>query len=204
MEVAVLFTTLWLTTMRNIQTRIYDQVLVEEGIQITQQPTIEEDEEIDESWLFDFAWKHFSYLLPDAHFWVKEVVRWLVLTVTLPWNLIPVVGWAAFLFVNGSFLAWELQGRYFQLSRNAELKTQVKHLLRHPRQYLELGVTGFLLQLIPILGPLCTIPNVVGAALATCDIQRQQKIEGVNGVKGKKRRVKGTSGSKISEERKLE
>lgn len=97
-------------------------------------------------------------------------LRVVVLVVTLPLNLIPVVGTIAWVWLNGTILAWEYHLFYFEL-RNLNYEQQKQFIEKRKAQYSSFGMQAMFLEMIPFLGALFLFTNAVGAALFAADLE---------------------------------
>ncbi|WWC87068.1 uncharacterized protein L201_001954 [Kwoniella dendrophila CBS 6074] len=108
---------------------------------------------------------------PLSKFSTDNVVRYIL---TLPLNLIPVVGTVFFLGFNGFKSGPGYHARYFQLKGYDKTKRQ--ELIKKRRgAYTAFGTMAMVLNLIPGLSILFTFTNAVGAALWASDLERKGK-----------------------------
>ncbi|WRT64949.1 uncharacterized protein IL334_001890 [Kwoniella shivajii] len=104
---------------------------------------------------------------PLSRFSTDNVVRYVL---TLPLNLIPVVGTVFFLGFNGFKSGPGYHARYFQLKGYDKAKKQ--ELIKKRRgAYTAFGTTAMVLNLIPALSILFTFTTSVGAALWASDLE---------------------------------
>lgn len=97
-------------------------------------------------------------------------LRIVVLIITLPLNLIPVVGTLAWVWLNGTILAWEYHLYYFEL-KNYRYAEQKQFIDARKAQYSAFGMQAMFLEMIPFLGSLFLFTNAVGAALFAADLE---------------------------------
>jgi uncharacterized protein involved in cysteine biosynthesis len=102
---------------------------------------------------------------------VSLFLRLAILIVTLPLHAIPIVGTIAWIYLNGTVLAWETHQHYFDLKGWAypEQRMFVKKL---QAEYTAFGVAAMSLESIPGLGLLFTFTNAVGSALWAADLEK--------------------------------
>jgi len=167
LEVIAIGTIVWIGTIRGITRQLYDEVLKEENVTLSKVLT---DQTIEST--LSTVTETISWVIPDAEFWLREGFRWMFAIITTPLNVVPILGWAIYFVLNGYLLAWDLQTRYFQLTGKRRLSEQLLHIMQYPDIYLQLGVSAFVLQFIPLIGPLSYLSSVVGAALVASDIDR--------------------------------
>jgi len=100
-----------------------------------------------------------------------KVISLLVFLVSLPLNLIPVVGTIIFCALNGSLMAWRLQLNYFK--KKTLPPSVCTYILRHrSSEYFAFGVVCLLLDLIPVIDILLIYTNIIASALWIVDIER--------------------------------
>ncbi|TYZ57175.1 hypothetical protein PybrP1_013137 [[Pythium] brassicae (nom. inval.)] len=97
-------------------------------------------------------------------------LRIVVLIVTLPLNLIPIVGTLAWIWLNGTILAWEYHLYYFEL-KNLKYAQQKEFVAAHKAQYSAFGMQAMFIEMIPFFGTLFLFTNAVGAALFAADLE---------------------------------
>jgi len=99
------------------------------------------------------------------------IFRVILLLITSPLNLIPILGTILYIYVNGYYYAWSLHCRYFDLI--GLTFSQGKHYVEENRSdYTQFGVVGLFLEMVPFLNLITPITNVIGSALWACDIER--------------------------------
>ncbi|CAF0932879.1 unnamed protein product [Adineta ricciae] len=100
--------------------------------------------------------------------------RVVLLVVTSPLNLIPIIGTILYIYINGYYYAWSLHCRYFDLLGLSFL--QGRHFVEENRNdYTQFGIVGILLEMIPFLNLITPVTNVIGSALWACDIERYKE-----------------------------
>ncbi|BGP48876.1 hypothetical protein JCM10450v2_004755 [Rhodotorula kratochvilovae] len=111
-----------------------------------------------------------SILSPvKSKFSAQGLVRYFV---TLPLNLIPGVGTAIFLLLNGRKAGPAAHERYFQLK---QLDKQARQAFVEKRSaaYTSFGAASLLLGLIPVFGPVTAFTSAAGAALWAADLEKR-------------------------------
>jgi len=107
-----------------------------------------------------------------------RTVTLLLFVVSLPLNLIPVVGTFLFCILNGTLMAWGMQLNYFkqkQLPPNACTFILRK---RWP-EYMSFGSVCLLLDLIPVVNIVLIYTNIIASALWIVDIERAETYDEV-------------------------
>ncbi|KAI8999464.1 hypothetical protein BC832DRAFT_212253 [Gaertneriomyces semiglobifer] len=99
------------------------------------------------------------------------IARVLVLIVTAPLNLLPFIGTAVFLLINGYLAAWNQHLHWFEL-RGFGFTAGRRFVRRHRSAYTSFGSTAVLLEMIPGVGILFMFTNIVGAALWAVDMEK--------------------------------
>ncbi|KAJ0395342.1 hypothetical protein P43SY_006404 [Pythium insidiosum] len=107
---------------------------------------------------------------------VSVLCRLLLLIVSLPLNLLPVVGTWIYVWLNGLLLAWEYHLYYFELKglRYADQKTVID---ARKAQYSSFGMQALFLEMIPGVGPFFLFTNTVGAALFAVELERDGVVD---------------------------
>ncbi|GLE07911.1 hypothetical protein PINS_up018740 [Pythium insidiosum] len=107
---------------------------------------------------------------------VSVLCRVLLLIVSLPLNLLPVIGTGIYVWLNGLLLAWEYHLYYFELKglRYADQKTVID---ARKAQYSSFGMQALFLEMIPGVGPLFLFTNTVGAALFAVELERDGVVD---------------------------
>ncbi|QUC20071.1 uncharacterized protein UV8b_04312 [Ustilaginoidea virens] len=104
---------------------------------------------------------------PFSKFSPAALIRYVMY---LPFNFIPVVGTAAFLYLQARNRGTQVHGRYFQLKQWSASQKQ-EWLDKHTGPYTAFGLVATLLEMIPVANILFTYTNTVGAALWAADIE---------------------------------
>ncbi|WVF69993.1 hypothetical protein IAT40_004778 [Kwoniella sp. CBS 6097] len=117
---------------------------------------------------------------PLSRFSTDNIVRYLL---TLPLNLIPVVGTVFFLGYNGLKAGPGYHARYFQLKGYDKDKRQT-FIKKRRGAYTAFGTTAMALNLIPGLSILFAFTTSVGAALWASDLEGKGTVPG--GTRGGK------------------
>ncbi|CAF2171199.1 unnamed protein product [Rotaria magnacalcarata] len=104
-------------------------------------------------------------------FLVLIIFRVILVVLTFPLNLIPIIGTMLFIYINGYYYAWSLHCRYFDLiGLNF---AQGKHFVEENRSdYIRFGIVAVSFEMIPFLNIITPITNVIGSAIWACDIER--------------------------------
>ncbi|BFZ54899.1 hypothetical protein PYCC9005_001936 [Savitreella phatthalungensis] len=92
--------------------------------------------------------------------------------ITIPLNLIPVVGSMVFLIINGRRAGPRFLARYFQLKQYTE-QAKKQQAEQRTGALTSFGVTTVLLNLIPMGNQVFKFSNIVGAALLASDMERK-------------------------------
>ncbi|KAJ7716659.1 hypothetical protein DFH07DRAFT_862004 [Mycena maculata] len=94
--------------------------------------------------------------------------------VSLPLNLVPMVGTVLFLLYNGSKAGPTFHTRYFQ-AKGMLPATRQAFVDKRKGAYTAFGAATLGLNLVPVVGPLFTLTSTVGAALWACDIEKKER-----------------------------
>ncbi|TCD69159.1 hypothetical protein EIP91_008636 [Steccherinum ochraceum] len=100
------------------------------------------------------------------------IVKYLI---TLPLNLVPVIGTVAFLFVNGQRGGPGWHTRYFQL-KGWDKQQRLRFVEKRKPEYTAFGMATMLFTFVPLVGLIFTFTNTVGAALWAADIEARANI----------------------------
>ncbi|CAF4219381.1 unnamed protein product [Rotaria sp. Silwood2] len=104
-------------------------------------------------------------------FLILIIVRVILVVITSPLNLIPIIGTILYIYINGYYYAWSLHCRYFDLL--GLTFSQGKHFVEENRSdYTNFGIVGVLLEMIPLINLVTPVTNVIGSSLWACDIER--------------------------------
>ncbi|KAI9471824.1 MAG: hypothetical protein EXX96DRAFT_581827 [Benjaminiella poitrasii] len=100
-----------------------------------------------------------------ALLWVLVVAQVVVLIITAPLHLIPVIGTFIACYINGWVACWGHHLHYDLEFRGFSVGDSRSFAWRHKGEYCNFGVIAVALELIPIFNLLFMWTNVVGAAL---------------------------------------
>ncbi|ORY27792.1 hypothetical protein BCR39DRAFT_537237 [Naematelia encephala] len=115
--------------------------------------------------------KPFSKLNSD------NIVRYVL---SLPLNLIPVVGTVFFLGYNGSKAGPGYHARYFQL-KGFDSEKRKAAIQKRRGAYTAFGTVAMLLNLVPVVSILFQLTTTIGAALWASDLESQGSTKDVGG-----------------------
>ncbi|KAE8994954.1 hypothetical protein PR003_g25744 [Phytophthora rubi] len=104
-------------------------------------------------------------------------LRLVLLIVTLPLNLLPIVGSVIYAWLNGTILAWEYHLLYFEF-KNFSYGQQKAFINEHKVQYSSFGMQALLMEMIPGVGSLFVFTNAVGAALFAAHLEEEERERG--------------------------
>lgn len=104
---------------------------------------------------------------------VSILLRLGLLVVSVPLNVVPVVGNAVYAWLNGKIVAWEYHLFYFEL-KNLTFEQQEALLRERDWQYTLFGMQALLLEMIPGFGAVFMFTNTVGAALFAASIEEDE------------------------------
>lgn len=107
-------------------------------------------------------------------------VQLLALVASLPLNLVPGVGSAAWVAANGLLLGWDSHLHYLVDYRGMSLKESKDHVWRNKYAYTTFGAAAFSLSIVPLVNVVFAISNTVGAALWCVEIEKQRGNYRVN------------------------
>ncbi|KAF9986491.1 hypothetical protein BGZ75_001752 [Mortierella antarctica] len=99
----------------------------------------------------------------------------MVLIVTLPVNVIPILGQMAFATVNGWVLTFGLRFHYDAEIRNITVLQSRREAWQRRQEYTGFGAVGVGLEMIPVANLLFVWTNIVGAALWVADEIEQEE-----------------------------
>lgn len=162
--------------------RIYRKVFEIEGISVRRldsdglpKPPSSIEDFVDDNcclWLFADFWSSIKNCLLCCFFdrkdcgWylLMKVISLLVFIISLPLNLIPVIGTLAFCLINGTLMAWRLQLNYF---KEKNLPPSVcSYILKHRMsEYASFGTVCMILDLIPLVDVLLVYTNVIASGM---------------------------------------
>ncbi|GAA5854856.1 hypothetical protein JCM9279_005540 [Rhodotorula babjevae] len=147
-----------------VSERIFDAVLVQKG----HAALVEKGRSLDKRGGSVTLGK--SLLSPVSRkFSAQGLVRYLV---TLPLNLVPGVGTAVFLLLNGRKAGPAAHDRYFQL-KQLDKQSRQSFVEKRSGAYTSFGAASILLGLIPVFGPVTAFTSAAGAALWAADLEKR-------------------------------
>ncbi|KAJ7349346.1 hypothetical protein DFH08DRAFT_865189 [Mycena albidolilacea] len=94
--------------------------------------------------------------------------------VSLPLNLVPMVGTVLFLLYNGAKAGPTFHARYFQAKGMTPAARQV-FVDKRKGAYTAFGAATLGLNLVPVVGPVFMLSSTVGAALWACELEKKEK-----------------------------
>ncbi|EEY54654.1 uncharacterized protein PITG_19964 [Phytophthora infestans T30-4] len=103
---------------------------------------------------------------------VSILLRLGLLVITLPLNMIPVVGNLTYAWLNGTLMAWEAHLYYFEM-KAFDFDQQKEIIAERKLQYSAFGMQAMLLEMIPIAGAIFMFTNAAGAALFAASIEKE-------------------------------
>jgi len=95
--------------------------------------------------------------------------------VTIPVNIMPVVGTFAFCYINGFLSGWSIHMHYFEL-KGMSFFEQLEFVKARKHDYSVFGTAALFLQVIPIVNLLFSFTNVVGGALWAIELEQDDNI----------------------------
>ncbi|KAF8516049.1 hypothetical protein JB92DRAFT_2912199 [Gautieria morchelliformis] len=110
-----------------------------------------------------------SLMEPLNKFSLAQLVEYILL---LPLNVIPVVGTATFLVIQGRKVGPNYHSRYFQLKGYDHRRTE-QEIERRRGGYIAFGTAAVALNLIPLASIFFTFTSTVGAALWAAEIEKE-------------------------------
>ncbi|CAB9525793.1 Conserved hypothetical, protein [Seminavis robusta] len=102
---------------------------------------------------------------------VVGIVHLFVSIITLPLNLIPVVGTVLWLFVNGRLYTWDTFSHYHYELKGRSFKMQRKFVSDNAMAHHIFGMQAMALEMIPFANVFFVFTNTVGAALWAADME---------------------------------
>jgi len=109
--------------------------------------------------------------------------------ITLPLNIIPVLGTLVYLCINATTYGWDLMAMYYNASGMASTaqralvvgngcsKLSPQNIGSNP--HFNFGVACLLLELVPVVGPsFFCLGNACGAALWAIEIEKSKALKG--------------------------
>nr|GAT58008.1 predicted protein [Mycena chlorophos] len=111
---------------------------------------------------------------PLHRFSREGILRYVV---SLPLNLLPVVGTVLFLLYNGAKTGPTFHTRYFH-ARDMTPSAREAFVQRRQGAYMAFGASALALgTFVPVVGPVFTLTSTVGAALWACDLEKERAKE---------------------------
>ncbi|KAJ7093109.1 hypothetical protein C8R44DRAFT_398469 [Mycena epipterygia] len=114
---------------------------------------------------------------PLSRFSKEGLLRYIV---SLPLNLVPMVGTVLFLLYNGAKAGPTFHSRYFQAKGLSPASRQAL-VDKRKGAYTAFGAATLGLNLIPLVGPIFTLTSTVGAALWACELEKKEKEREASG-----------------------
>ncbi|KAI9249670.1 hypothetical protein BDA99DRAFT_541980 [Phascolomyces articulosus] len=108
--------------------------------------------------------------------WKMFILKPILFLVTLPLNLIPVVGPAAFIGIQGLSRGGQTHKRYFDLYEWTMARRQ-RQIEQAFYQYHQFGVVATILEMIPFAGFVFSYTNHIGAAMWVMDLKDSNNLE---------------------------
>ena len=96
---------------------------------------------------------------------MQQTISLIILVMTMPLNVIPVVGQIVFCLINGPMMAMGLQDG-FMLDKGMRLGEQFSYVRHNLSRYLAFGFVAMLLIMIPGINVAFLFTNLIGAG--TC------------------------------------
>ncbi|KAJ7070367.1 hypothetical protein B0H15DRAFT_870770 [Mycena belliarum] len=114
---------------------------------------------------------------PLSRFSKEGLLRYIV---SLPLNLVPMVGTVLFLLYNGAKAGPTFHWRYFQAKGLSPASRQA-FVDKRRGAYTAFGATTLGLNLVPVVGPIFILTSTVGAALWACELEKKEKEREASG-----------------------
>ncbi|KAJ7168068.1 hypothetical protein C8R43DRAFT_1157545 [Mycena crocata] len=114
---------------------------------------------------------------PLGRFSKEGLLRYIV---SLPLNLVPMVGTVLFLLYNGAKAGPTFHARYFQAKGLSPTSRQA-FVDKRKGAYTAFGAATLGLNLVPVVGPIFSLTSTVGAALWACEIEKKEKDRETSG-----------------------
>ncbi|KAJ6618242.1 hypothetical protein B0H10DRAFT_2029937 [Mycena sp. CBHHK59/15] len=118
-----------------------------------------------------------SLAKPLSRFSKEGMLRYIV---SLPLNLVPMVGTVLFLLYNGVKAGPTFHSRYFQ-AKGLSPATRQAFVDKRKGAYTAFGATTLGLNLVPVVGPIFVLTSTVGAALWACELEKKEKEKEASG-----------------------
>jgi len=134
--------------------------------------------------ILEGKWKKEEMIEPSV---TKDInccrIGFLIKLITLPLNVVPVIGTIIYAFINAPFDAWDVMDMYFDAismdnkAQKNELAGDNPHFWKgiySNKPYNGFGFAACLLETIPIFGPtIFSLGNACGAALWACEMEKR-------------------------------
>ncbi|KAJ7771833.1 hypothetical protein B0H16DRAFT_1514905 [Mycena metata] len=108
---------------------------------------------------------------PLSRFSREGLLRYVV---SLPLNMVPMVGTVLFLLYNGTKAGPTFHSRYFQAKGMTPAARQA-FVEKRKGAYTAFGAATLGLNLVPVVGPIFLLTSTVGAALWACELEKKEK-----------------------------
>jgi Etoposide-induced protein 2.4 (EI24) len=102
---------------------------------------------------------------------IVSILNLLVCIITLPLNLIPLVGTVLWLFLNGRLYTWDKFSHYHYELKRRNFRTQQQIVRNHWYAYHMFGMQAMALEMIPFANVIFIFTNTVGVALWAADLE---------------------------------
>ncbi|KZS96996.1 hypothetical protein SISNIDRAFT_406774 [Sistotremastrum niveocremeum HHB9708] len=130
---------------------------------------------------------------PLQKFSPEHIIQYVIF---LPLNLIPIVGTAAFLIIQGRKSGPGYHARYFQL-KGFSNEERNAYIASHKGAYVAFGTASMVMNLVPLASIAFTFTSTVGAALWAAELEKGTKNPGTEvDVKGEQVKDQWASSSK--------
>ncbi|OZJ01889.1 hypothetical protein BZG36_05045 [Bifiguratus adelaidae] len=180
-ESAALVTLLVGETVRTLPKQLFDRVIRESGVSIEkvspETPTDVAKIKEDPFRLSNHALMVLNALNPassPSSSLTSIITKPALYVLTLPLTIIPFVGAAAFVYVNGSAKAGTVHRRYFDQKKMSKEQRRA-WLSQHYNDYRNFGMVAVALESIPLVGILFRCTNSIGAALWAINLEKDQQ-----------------------------
>ncbi|KAF8185015.1 hypothetical protein K438DRAFT_1837266 [Mycena galopus ATCC 62051] len=105
--------------------------------------------------------------------------------ISLPLNVVPMVGTVLFLLYNGAKAGPTFHARYFQAKGMTPAARQA-FVEKRKGAYTAFGAATLGLNLVPIVGPVFMLTSTIGAALWACELEKKEKEREAANLSGKR------------------
>ncbi|KAI9265927.1 hypothetical protein BY458DRAFT_437902 [Sporodiniella umbellata] len=186
LEAATLTVQLGLYFIGSIQDRLFDSILRERnGLPEPKQDTLIVSETVGGSAQEASDLKHHRYLSPREvaimaaqmdDSWSSFLLRPTIFVLTLPLNVVPIVGPAAFIGIQALFRTGEAHKRYYSLYHWSKVQIH-RRVDTKFWQYYRFGLMATILEMIPFAGYIFMYTNQIGAAMWAMDLHEHKLME---------------------------